>query len=165
MVRKIVLLMVCLTMPGVHYHLAYCIRSIWIVFVKGMVIGLSMFGIPCISCSMTMPGVHYHLAYCIRSIWIVFVKGMVIGLSMFGTPCILCTNYALKAFNLLAQEKFLLSLRLAKQLRWSYTMNSSGLPGKNMPCDLHMEYFNHEYKIISLCGKESHITDHSVQRI
>ena len=94
-----------------------------------------------------------------------FVKGMVIGLSMFGTPCISCTKYALEAFNLLAQEKFLFILRLAKQLRWSYTMNTSGLPGKNMPCDLHMEHFNRQYKIISLCGLGSHISDQSVQRI
>ena len=43
-VRKIVLLMVCLTMPAVRYHSAYCIRSIWIVFVKGMVLGFSVFG-------------------------------------------------------------------------------------------------------------------------
>ena len=74
------------------------------------------------------------------------------------------TNYVLEAFNLLAQEKFLLSARLAKQLRWSRIINTSGLPGKNIPCDLHMEHLNCEYKT-SLCGLGSNITDHSVQII
>ena len=74
------------------------------------------------------------------------------------------TNYAIEAFHLLVQEKFLLSPRLAKQLKWSRTVNTSGLPGKNIPCDLHMEHLNKEYKK-SLCGLGSNITDHSVQRI
>ena len=72
-----------------------------------------------------MPAVHYHSAYCIRSIWIVFMKGMVIRIFRVWRYLLLIfraagrTNYALEAFNLLAQEKFLLSVRLAKQLRWS----------------------------------------------
>ena len=38
------------------------------------------------------------------------------------------TNYSIEAFNLLAQEKFLLSPRMALQLKWSRTINTHGRP-------------------------------------
>ena len=38
------------------------------------------------------------------------------------------TNYSIEAFNLLAQEKFLLSPRMALQLKWSRTINTQGRP-------------------------------------
>ena len=39
-------------------------------------------------------------------------------------------NYAIEAFVLLAQEKFLQSPRIALQLKWSRTINTHGKPGK-----------------------------------
>lgn len=74
------------------------------------------------------------------------------------------TNYSIEAFNLLAQEKFLFSPRLAMQLKWSRTVNTHGRPGKNIPCDLHMEHLNRECKS-GLRGLGSNITDMSVMRV
>lgn len=51
-------------------------------------------------------------------------------------------NYAIEAFNLLAQYHFLLSQRHAHQLLWSRFINVHGLPGRNIPCDLYMEHLN-----------------------
>ena len=73
------------------------------------------------------------------------------------------TNYSCEAFTLLAQEKFFFSPRMASQLKWSRTVNMHGRPGKNVPCDLHMEHMNHECKA-SLSDLGSNITDHSAQR-
>ena len=90
--------------------------------------------------------------------------------------------YAIEAFSLLVQEKFLFSPRLASQLKWSWTINTNGRPRKNTPCDLHMEHLNRECKYAlcgqgsnmehlnreckyALCGQGSNVTDESVQRI
>lgn len=73
-------------------------------------------------------------------------------------------NYAIEAFTLLAQERYLLSPRQALQLKWSRTINTHGFPGKNIPCDLHMEHLNRECKT-ALSGLGSNITDKSIQRI
>ena len=43
-------------------------------------------------------------------------------------------------------------------------MNTTGRPGKNVPCDLAMEYLNHDAKN-SLSGLGSNITDESVKRV
>ena len=59
---------------------------------------------------------------------------------------------------------FLLSPRMALQLKWNRTVNTHGRPGKNIPCDLYMEHLNRECKT-SLAGLGSNINDHSVQRI
>ena len=59
---------------------------------------------------------------------------------------------------------FLLSLRMALQLKCNCTVNTHGRPGKNIPCDLYMEHLNRECKT-SLTGLGSNITDHSVQCI
>ena len=74
------------------------------------------------------------------------------------------TNYSIEAFTLLAQEKFLLSPRMAFQLKWTRTVNTHGRPGKNIPCDLHMEHLNRDVKA-SLCDLGSNVTDLSVQLI
>jgi len=44
-------------------------------------------------------------------------------------------NYAIEAFNLLAQYHVVLSPRMAMQLLWNRTINTHGRPGKNIPCD------------------------------
>lgn len=54
------------------------------------------------------------------------------------------TNYSIEAFTRLAQYHFLFTERLKKQLLWSRTVNTSGRPGKNIPCDLHMEHLNRD---------------------
>lgn len=74
------------------------------------------------------------------------------------------TNYAIEAFTLLAHTEFILSPRMASQLKWSRTVNTHGRPGKNIPCDLHMEHLNKECKL-ALSGLGSNITDQSVQRV
>ena len=56
------------------------------------------------------------------------------------------TNYTIEAFNFLAQHAFLLPPRLADQLLWSRFINTHGVPGKNIPCDLHMEHLNRVLK-------------------
>lgn len=74
------------------------------------------------------------------------------------------TNYSIEAFILLCQYHFMVSPRLAMQLTWSRTVNTRGLPGKNVPCDLHMEFLNRMAKD-SLRGLGSNITDEAVRRI
>lgn len=71
------------------------------------------------------------------------------------------TNYSIEAFNLLAQDQFLFSPQLVMQLKWICTVNTHGRPGKNIPCDLHMEHLNRECKS-GLRGLGSNITDMSV---
>lgn len=52
------------------------------------------------------------------------------------------TNYAMEALNLLAQYHIVLPPRLAEGLKWSRFVNTRGLPGHNISCDLHMEHMN-----------------------
>ena len=63
---------------------------------------------------------------------------------------------------MLVQVQFLLSPQLSKQLLWSRSVNTHGLPGKNVVCDLHIHgslakclltvselinYFDQEHKV------------------
>ena len=57
-------------------------------------------------------------------------------------------NYAKEAVNLLVQYYHVLTERQKTQLLWSHCVNTKGLPGKNIPCDLHMEHLNRRLKII-----------------
>lgn len=72
-------------------------------------------------------------------------------------------NYCIEAFTLLAQEKYLLSPRMAMQLKWSWTINIHGRPGKNISADSHMEHLNLECKqAISGLGANSQMLLFSV---
>ena len=53
-------------------------------------------------------------------------------------------NYSKEALLLLCQKEYILtpSLRQAKQLMYSRFINTQGLKGKNVGCDLHMEHLN-----------------------
>ena len=51
-------------------------------------------------------------------------------------------NYTIEAFTLLSQYYYLLPPRLSEQLIWSRFVNTHGLPGRNIPADLHMEHLN-----------------------
>lgn len=55
-------------------------------------------------------------------------------------------NYSKEALQLLVNYHFLFSDRLAEQLKWSRFINTTGLPGANKPCDLHMEHLNRQLK-------------------
>ena len=67
-------------------------------------------------------------------------------------------NYAIEAFVLLAQLHFLFTPRMAAQLKWSRTINTHRRPGKNIPCDLHMEHLNRLCKS-SLTNLGANISD------
>ena len=56
------------------------------------------------------------------------------------------TNYSIEAFTMLAQYQLFYTPRMQQQLMWSHTVNTRGLPGHNLPCDLHMEHINRECK-------------------
>ena len=56
------------------------------------------------------------------------------------------TNYSIEALTLLSQYYLILPSRLAEQLKWSRFVNTTGLPGHNISCDLHMEHLNREAK-------------------
>ena len=43
-------------------------------------------------------------------------------------------------------------------------MNTHGRPGKNVPCDLHMEHLNRDCKT-AIAGLGANITDKAVQRV
>ena len=51
-------------------------------------------------------------------------------------------NYCIEAFNLLCQYSFRLPPRQAEELIWSRFINTHGVPGRNIPLDLHLEHLN-----------------------
>ena len=62
-------------------------------------------------------------------------------------------NYAKEALNFLLQYYYVLSERQRAQLLWSRCINTKGLIGANIPCDLFMEHLNRRLKkIIRIMG-------------
>ena len=57
-------------------------------------------------------------------------------------------NYSKEAAILLLQKESLLPKRQAAQLVWSRFVNVRGIPGHNIPTDLHMEHLNRRLKTI-----------------
>ena len=57
------------------------------------------------------------------------------------------SNYSIEALTLLTQYNIVLPPNLAEQLKWSRFVNTSGLPGHNISCDLHNEHLNRLVKI------------------
>ena len=57
-----------------------------------------------------------------------------------------CHNYCKEVINLLLQYNFLFTERQAQQLKWCRVVNMQGKPGKNVPCDLHIEHLNRRLK-------------------
>ena len=53
-----------------------------------------------------------------------------------------CVNYSCEVLNMLFQHLYALPPRLSAQLLWSRFINVHGLPGKNIPGNLHMEHLN-----------------------
>jgi L1 cell adhesion molecule like protein len=66
-------------------------------------------------------------------------------------------NYSVEALNLLSQYHFFLSPRQKEQLIWSRCINTHGLPGRNILCDLHMEHLNRvcANAVGNLCANKS----------
>ena len=73
-------------------------------------------------------------------------------------------NYAIGALNMLIQYNFLLSPRQREQLLWSRFINTSGKPGENKSCDIHMEHINRVVKT-AIGGLSSNVTPKSISRI
>lgn len=74
------------------------------------------------------------------------------------------TNYACEALTLLTQYNMTLPPRMAMQLKWSRFINSSGKPGCNIPCDLHLEHINRTVKTaVSTLGPN--VTPKAIQRV
>ena len=71
-------------------------------------------------------------------------------------------NYAIEALNLILQVKYFLSPREAAQVKWCRCINTTNLPGRNIPMDLYLEHLNRRLKT-SLRNIGSNITDNSVQ--
>lgn len=72
-------------------------------------------------------------------------------------------NYSKEAVNLLLQHQYLLSPQKAAQLQWSRFVNTRGLKGHNISCDLHMEHLNRRLKTI-LRNMGANVNPHSVVR-
>lgn len=72
-------------------------------------------------------------------------------------------NYSIEAFNMLAQYYILLPPRLSQQLIWSRYVNTHGQPGKNIPCDLHLEHLNRALKT-AICHLGANIVPRAVER-
>ena len=51
-------------------------------------------------------------------------------------------NYALEALHMLCQYHYKLTPRQYAELIWSRFIDVHGLPGRNIPADLHMEHLN-----------------------
>ena len=73
------------------------------------------------------------------------------------------TNYSIEAFLTLYQYYFMLSTRQSHQLVWSRFINTHGLPGHNIECDLHMEHLNRVCKS-SIKGMGANKTKKAIQR-
>lgn len=58
-------------------------------------------------------------------------------------------NYAIEAFTLLSQYYHLLPPNIVEQLKWSRFVNTHGIPGTNVSCDLHMVRLNRLVKVAS----------------
>lgn len=57
-------------------------------------------------------------------------------------------NYAKEAIELLVQYHYILSEREKAQLLWDRCVNTRGIDGANIPCDLHMEHLNRRLKTV-----------------
>ena len=74
------------------------------------------------------------------------------------------TNYSIEAFTLLSQYHLILAPHLAEQLKWSRFINTHGLLGHNISCDLHMEHLNRQAKI-AIDGLGANKSQKAIQRI
>ena len=71
-------------------------------------------------------------------------------------------NYANEAVNLLTQTIGLSPMKVS-EIKWSWTVTTTGRVGKNIPVDLHMEHLNRTLKIM-MYNLGSNISPNSVKR-
>ena len=74
-----------------------------------------------------------------------------------------CFNYCKETVILLTQFHCLFSERQAAQLKWSRCINTKGLRGHNIPCDLHLEHLNRTLKGM-LRGLHSNVSQQALDR-
>lgn len=74
------------------------------------------------------------------------------------------TNYSVEAFTLLSQYHLILPPHLAEQLKWSRCVNTHGLPGHNISCDLHMEHLNRVAKV-AIDGLGPNKSKNAIERV
>lgn len=74
------------------------------------------------------------------------------------------TNYSNDVLLMLYNFECTLSPRQAEQLQWCRTVNTVGLPGHNIPCDLYVEHLNRLCKDM-IKGMGANKTQKSVERI
>lgn len=72
-------------------------------------------------------------------------------------------NYAKEALYLLLQYYYVLSECQKAQLLWSRCINTRGLPGKNIACDLFMEHLNRQLKKV-IRTMEANVTPKAIQK-
>ena len=73
-------------------------------------------------------------------------------------------NYSIEALNLLCQYFYSLTPRQSLELIWSRFVNVHGLPGRNVPNDLHMEHLNCICKE-AIRGLGVNKTDRAISRV
>lgn len=73
-------------------------------------------------------------------------------------------NYAIEFFHTIAQHEFVFSPRLSEELLWTRFINVHGIPGHNIPKDLHMEHLNRLVKE-SIRSLQANKTKKSISRV
>ena len=74
------------------------------------------------------------------------------------------TNYTIEALNMLFQYTYRLTPRLRNELLYSRFINVHGRPGKNIPCDLHMEHLN-QFAKEAIKGLGANKTEAAIVRV
>ena len=73
-------------------------------------------------------------------------------------------NYAIEFFHTISQHEFVFSPRLSEELLWTRFINVHGLPGHNIPKDLHMEHLNRLVKE-SIRSLQANKAKKSIERV
>lgn len=73
-------------------------------------------------------------------------------------------NYAIETLNMLCQYNHGLPPRQAAQLLWNRFVNVHGLPGRNIPADLHQEHLNRVVKE-AIRGLGANKTERAIARV
>ena len=74
------------------------------------------------------------------------------------------TNYSIEVMNILCQCKFKLAPRQSAELLYNHFVNVHGLPGMNIPADLHQEYLNRVCKDV-VFGLGANKTEKSIGQV
>jgi len=74
------------------------------------------------------------------------------------------TNYSIEVLNMLNQVEFVLTEREAAELLWNRFVNTHGVRGRNIPCDLHIEHLNRMCKD-AVYGLQANKTPTAIVRI